>query len=546
MYDSGIVAYGTSHAVPNATLSDRSTYYWRVRQQDSKEQWSEYSTATKFVVSESLISVTPIFGHIVVDQGDVVKIDAQVKLANETVINDASVNIKIYDPDGDEIEDESMVYLPSSSGIYRYSYNVPEANGSYLYVVTAVSDSKTGYGAANFEVRTLNYDVSDIQSKVNTLSTNMDILIGAFISASSSVNDGAATTTSFITNLTNLTNNFYKNSVLTFTSGALSGQVRRISAYAGDTKAITVSPAFSFAPANGNNFSIVKQNVYVEEQAENIQGDVTTIKNDVDYIKGKVDEIYGLLETVDENLTSAQTVVNQLRASQQKFYRASITDASEIAVDSTYKVKLTLLDYESSPVDPPEAPTIKIYDATDAEVEDDVMIKDSTGVYEYSYPVDSDAGVGLWEAVITTTVGELPDQVLTDYFQVTGSPAQVLIRGISDKTVDTITADITITNEGSADDFDYQYEWCVVSNQNNACGEEGGEDVDYGSGAKRILKGASWETSFYPIVPEIGDYWFKLVVYWGTESSEASQTFTAVAESSNLPSGGGGESNSKV
>ncbi|MGH9764777.1 MAG: hypothetical protein ACREAC_28410, partial [Blastocatellia bacterium] len=49
---------------------------------------------------------------------------------------------------------------------------------------------------------------------------------------------------------------FYIGSRITFTTGTLAGQTRSISAYTGSTKQITVSQAFTQAPANGDAFTI--------------------------------------------------------------------------------------------------------------------------------------------------------------------------------------------------------------------------------------------------------------------------------------------------
>jgi len=674
LYDSGSVAYGASYAVPGATLSDRSTYYWRVRYQDSNSQWSEYSTATSFFVSESKVTVEPLFGSTVVDQGDSVKIDAQVKLADGTVINDATVTINIYNPGGTKIVTAgSMSYVTDSSGIYRYSYTVPAVSGSYLYEVTAVSDGETGYGAGNFEARTIaanitsisstvgtidtnvdtansslttisstlaeanaqtkagilntettvksgntiiiryraesgltgdgapkiyvydgsnsirisaadmiemassgiynyslvhntewgtgyytivvsettndtngsmslyigSYDMQSVGSAVNTISSNMDILIGAFIVTQSAVNDESASTTSFDTDLVNSTNDFYKNSVLTFTSGTLNGQSRRISAYNGSTNIITLDPALTSAPANNDTFTIVKQNVRVEEQAADIQTDVAAVQSDVTYIKGKVDDIYTLLGTVDTNLSSAQSSINQIRTSQQKPYKAVLSNTSQVQTGSTYRAKLTLLNYEDEPVNAAATPTITVYDSLRAtKDENHEMTWLSTGTYEYTYDIISTSETGTWEAIITTAVGSSSNQTLNDYFDVTGSPAQVTITSVSE-TIPNISAVVKIANEGLGDS-EYHYEWCVVSDQENQCG--GNDDVDYGSDSKLIATGQNYTPTLDVTVPSAGTYWFKLVVYYGTESSGASRQFTATTASSaveNISSVGG-------
>lgn len=77
------------------------------------------------------------------------------------------------------------------------------------------------------------------------------------IGVTSTVNDASATTTSFVTNLASITDNFYNNAFLLFTSGALKGQCREISDYDGSTKTITLATALTAAPANGVEFVIV-------------------------------------------------------------------------------------------------------------------------------------------------------------------------------------------------------------------------------------------------------------------------------------------------
>jgi len=97
------------------------------------------------------------------------------------------------------------------------------------------------------------------------------------------------------------------------------------------------------------------------------------------------------------------------------------------------------------------------------------------------------------------------------------SPAQVAINSVTN-TVPSITAGITITNEGSID-TEYQYEWCVVSDINNSCG--GGDDIYYSSAAKLITAGQDWVTTKNAVVQNPGTYYFKLVVHYGANSSSA-------------------------
>lgn len=83
---------------------------------------------------------------------------------------------------------------------------------------------------------------------------NLDHLV----QTASTVNQASGATSSvFITALTEATNDHYNNMTIIFTDGALAGQARRIHDYVGSTKTITVYPAFTEAPANGNAFVIL-------------------------------------------------------------------------------------------------------------------------------------------------------------------------------------------------------------------------------------------------------------------------------------------------
>lgn len=90
--------------------------------------------------------------------------------------------------------------------------------------------------------------------------------ISAIDSVDSSVNDASATTTSFVTALTNATNDFYADQLIVFTSGTLDGQSRPVLSYNGTTKAITVSEALTSAPANGVTFTLHATHIHPNDQ----------------------------------------------------------------------------------------------------------------------------------------------------------------------------------------------------------------------------------------------------------------------------------------
>ena len=294
---------------------------------------------------------------------------------------------------------------------------------------------------------------------------------------------------------------------------------------------------------------IAVQNVQTEL---GYNGTSTTAYADLQLVKGYVDELEGYIGTPDDTATSTlfgaikdvrtklnqldtleakldivDTIVDLIRASQQLDYTVELSDVGEVLQGNTYRVKLSIWDYENNPANASTTPTIVIYDSSRATATSGSMTLLSTGVYELTYSVPSAATGGVWETVASVDLGGSSSLTLNDYWEVEGSPAQVIINSISDTSVPSITANVTIENEGNAD-YEYQYEWCVVTTQDNQCG--GADDVDYASAAKLLSVGESWTTGLNLTVPTTGDYWFKVIIYYGTEASGASRIFTAAIE----------------
>lgn len=71
------------------------------------------------------------------------------------------------------------------------------------------------------------------------------------------VDDASATATEFDTDLDEASDDHYNDMLVLFTSGVLSGQSRPVSDYNGTSRTITVSPAFTEAPGNGDAFRLV-------------------------------------------------------------------------------------------------------------------------------------------------------------------------------------------------------------------------------------------------------------------------------------------------
>jgi hypothetical protein len=90
----------------------------------------------------------------------------------------------------------------------------------------------------------------------------------AFQQIDSTVIDASASTTTFVTGLTSAVDDFYNDSMLVFTDGALAGQVRSIVDYVGATKTIILEEALTSAPVNGVAFTIVSLHIHPVSQIQ--------------------------------------------------------------------------------------------------------------------------------------------------------------------------------------------------------------------------------------------------------------------------------------
>ncbi len=84
-----------------------------------------------------------------------------------------------------------------------------------------------------------------------------DQLIGTSGHPSAVAYATGATPTSFPTSLAETTNDVWKNNLITFTTGSLANQVRRVTGYDGTTKVVTVDTAFTGTPSNGDRFILI-------------------------------------------------------------------------------------------------------------------------------------------------------------------------------------------------------------------------------------------------------------------------------------------------
>lgn len=146
------------------------------------------------------------------------------------------------------------------------------ANVTLVGTTTTNTDMVSGF-ATSAALATVDGNVDDISTRIPAaLSTGRMVCDAEAISSSTdaadrleasaetivpaTVNDAAASTTSFITDLASGVDDFYNGRIVIFTSGALANQASDITDYTGSTKTVTVT-ALTTAPANSSTFVIV-------------------------------------------------------------------------------------------------------------------------------------------------------------------------------------------------------------------------------------------------------------------------------------------------
>jgi len=207
----------------------------------------------------------------------------------------------------------------------------------------------------------------------------------------------------------------------------------------------------------------------------------------------------------------------------QNGYIVTVNDVDKVILTEDYKVTLTIQNSDGSFVNATTTPKITLTNPLGSiRVENWTMSYVRTGVYEYSYTTTSSDVEGIWKSEINLTVnGE--DATVVKYWRVEGSAAQVRILEMTDTSIPTISARVNITNEGSVG-YEYTYEYCVVENQNDQCGD--GTELSYVSGAKYINAGESWTPTLeLDGITTSGKKWFKIKVHYGGKVSGASTDF---------------------
>ena len=69
--------------------------------------------------------------------------------------------------------------------------------------------------------------------------------------------DGGNTSSTFLTSLTESDDDYWKDTLILFTTGALAGQVKKVLTYDGTSKFLSTATAFTTTPSNGDRFVLI-------------------------------------------------------------------------------------------------------------------------------------------------------------------------------------------------------------------------------------------------------------------------------------------------
>lgn len=150
-------------------------------------------------------------------------------------------------------------------------------NAGAIALVDLVTDitTKTGYSLSAAGVTAV-WNEYLIDPSIPITGRSALLLASSSGLGSFSVDDVSATTTSFVTDLTSTVDDFYADMQLTFTSGALTGQIRVISSYDQATKTITLDEALTSAPANNDTFVVSGPHTHTKTQIADAVWDEAT------------------------------------------------------------------------------------------------------------------------------------------------------------------------------------------------------------------------------------------------------------------------------
>lgn len=139
----------------------------------------------------------------------------------------------------------SEVQLSKDGGSFANSTNSPTELGSTGRYALTLTAAEMDASSVHLKIEKSGMDPYD-----HTIGTTGH-KTGAVVS------DAGNTSSTFKTNLSESSNDHWKDALLVFTTGSLLGQVKKITAFNATTDFVTVSPAFTAAPSAGDLFIVI-------------------------------------------------------------------------------------------------------------------------------------------------------------------------------------------------------------------------------------------------------------------------------------------------
>ena len=247
--------------------------------------------------------------------------------------------------------------------------------------------------------------------------------------------------------------------------------------------------------------------------------------------------LYNMLDTIDNTVTRTDETVTYINDTETPsgggFFRVLLSNFGEINPGSDYKAQLLVFNETGCMIDADALPLINLYDSNgNAVVTGAQMTKVLTGRYSYSYTTSSGQPSGQWMTISSTVIdGNTVENVV--YWELESNPPEVKLT-VTDTTITTIQAELSITNEGTSPQ-EYTYYYWITPRVDGDIADW--DTIDVASASKLINPSDTYVTSVSLSLSSVGDYYYKARVYYGTEYSSALQKFTSTKET---PGGGGG------
>lgn len=149
------------------------------------------------------------------------------------------------------------VSLRKSGGAYTTITPTITDRGGGVYDIALTASHLDTTGVAALRV----HATANANLAIEDVLVNDDILINVIapeFTTGTVVADGSNTATTFKTDLTSTNNNHWNDVFIEITSGTLSGQAKKITAYDGTTKFVTTA-GFTGTPAAGVTFNIINK-----------------------------------------------------------------------------------------------------------------------------------------------------------------------------------------------------------------------------------------------------------------------------------------------